>query len=232
MNGDHGGTVPGLAPAREAMLALLRRHVSNERVITAMAAVPREAFVPAALQPRAYDDRALPIGHGQTISQPLIVAMMLEAMQLHEEDRVLEVGTGSGYQAALLARLARSVTTVEIVQPLFEQARDILAVQAPSVDVRLAGDMLGAPERAPFDAIIVAAAAPHIPRSLLGQVAPGGRLVLPVGGRRQQHVVRVTNTPHGVELQRLGGCAFVPLVGREGWRDRDDAEASASSDST
>jgi protein-L-isoaspartate(D-aspartate) O-methyltransferase len=209
------------------MLALLRDVISDPRVIDAMAAVPRERFVPPELHRRAYDDNALPIGEGQTISQPLIVAMMTEALVLSPDDRVLEVGTGSGYQAAVLSRLAREVITVERLPLLLNGAQSRLkALGYENVHAYLAGETLGRYEDAPYDAILVAAGAPHVPRTLIAQLADGGRLVLPVGSRWSQELVRVTNTSHGVELARLGPCAFVPLVGNDAWRPDANGEAS------
>ncbi|MBI5288991.1 MAG: protein-L-isoaspartate(D-aspartate) O-methyltransferase [Chloroflexi bacterium] len=200
------------------MLALLRRHVTDERVIEAMAAVPRERFVLPEWHDRAYDDSALPIGGGQTISQPLIVALMLDAARITPTDRVLEVGTGSGYQAAVLSVLAREVVTVERIATLRARAEVVLReLGYTNVIVMQASDVLGWPEAAPYDVIIVAAGAPHIPRPLLDQLAPGGRLVVPVGDRRGQELMRATRTAHGIEIARLGACAFVPLIGKEAW---------------
>ncbi|TAK67143.1 MAG: protein-L-isoaspartate(D-aspartate) O-methyltransferase [Dehalococcoidia bacterium] len=217
-----GLTAPPLpdefADARRRMVRLLRTTVRDERVIEAMAAVPRELFVPVDLRESAYDDRPLPIGGGQTISQPLIVAIMVEAMRLHAGDTVLDVGTGSGYQAAVLCRLAHRVVTVERVESLLRHATTTLAATGcVNIETHLAVDELGWPAGAPYDAIVVGAGAPHVPRGLVEQLAPGGRLVLPIGSMRAQELVRVTKTAHGVELQRLGPCAFVPLIAREAW---------------
>jgi protein-L-isoaspartate(D-aspartate) O-methyltransferase len=207
-----------LTDARERMLALLRRHVGDERVLDAIARVPRERFVPEHLRLYAYDDRALPIGDGQTISQPLMVALMTEALAPQPGERVLEVGTGSGYQAAVLSHLAREVISVERVPSLCARARDVLAALGyGNVRVFLAGETLGRPEDAPYDAIIVTAGAPHVPPVLLDQLAAGGRLVLPVGDLRGQELVRARKTAHGVELVRLGPCGFVPLIGKDAW---------------
>lgn len=200
------------------MLGLLRAHVRDVRVLDAFAGVPREEFVPAEYRRAAYDDCALPIGAGQTISQPLMVAMQLEAAEIEPTDRVLEVGTGSGYQAALLSHLCADVVSVERVATLLSAARqriDCLGIQ--HVRTKVAGSVLGAPAQAPYDAIVVAAGGPHVPRALLDQLAPGGRLVMPVGTRRQQHLVRARATSHGIALERLGPCAFVPLIGAEAW---------------
>jgi len=208
-----------LGAARERMLDLLRRHIDDTRVIDAMASIPRERFVPPEMRDHAYDDRALGIGEGQTISQPLIVGLMTQALSLRAIDRVLEIGTGSGYQAAVLSRLVREVITVERVPMLEERARGALSeLGCGNVHVFLSGDALGMPERAPYDAIIVTAGAPHVPRSLVDQLGEGGRMVLPIGDLRAQQLVRVERTRHGLELVRLGACAFVPLVHRDAWR--------------
>jgi protein-L-isoaspartate(D-aspartate) O-methyltransferase len=217
---DLGRDEAALAVARARMVNLLRARIGDRRVIEAMAAVPRERFVPPHLRLLAYDDRALPIAADQTISQPTMVAIMLEAALLRPEDRALEIGTGSGYGAAVLSRLVRDVVTVERVPLLAEGARMLLrSLGYDNVEVCDAGEMLGWAERAPYDAIIVTAGAPHVPRSLLDQLADGGRLVLPVGTLRSQELVRATKTSHGVELTRLGECAFVPLIGEEAWDD-------------
>lgn len=212
-----------LADARLNMLRLLRSEVSDERVLQAMAAVPREAFVPEALRAHAYADRALPIGEGQTISQPLVVAIMLQALELRDSDSALEVGTGSGYVAALLARLCRSVVTVERKAALLDEARArLVASQAANVRCELAGAALGWPQSAPYDAILVSAGAPHVPRALLDQLTHGGRMVVPVGAQKSQELVRARKTVHGVTLERLGACAFVPLIGADAWQPSDD----------
>lgn len=204
---------------RERMLQLLRREIPDPRIIEAFAAVPREAFVPADLRAEAYEDRALPIGEGQTISQPLMVATMIQVLELRPDDRVLEVGTGSGYAAAVLSKLVREVVTVERVHPLLAEARAKLnALGIENVHAHLAGPVLGRPEDAPYDAILVSAGAPHVPRVLLEQLAPGGRLAIPVGTARAQDLVTARRTDHGIELRRHGPCAFVPLIGDEAWR--------------
>jgi protein-L-isoaspartate(D-aspartate) O-methyltransferase len=214
-NGDPDAS---LVTVRERMLALLRARVRDERVIAAMAAVPRERFVPDELRPRAYDDSPLPIGEGQTISQPLIVALMLEVLALQPHERLLEVGTGSGYQAAVASKLAREVVTVERLPHLLERAQEALvALGCANVEVRIAGDVLGVADRAPYDAIVVAACAPHVPRVLIDQLADGGRLVIPVGDLRKQELVCATKTACGIALAHYGPCGFVPLIGRDAW---------------
>jgi protein-L-isoaspartate(D-aspartate) O-methyltransferase len=220
------GDTDQLAGARERMLALLRRHIGDERLLAAFAAVPRERFVPGNLIERAYDDAALPIGREQTISQPLIVALMLGMLELMPADRVLEVGTGSGYQAALLSLMVRQVVTVERDPSLLERAQSLLAsLGYGNVLAYLSGDELGRRVDAPFDAIVVSAGAPRVPRELIDQLSREGRMIVPVGPMRAQELVLVRRTAHGVELARRGRCGFVPLIGRGAWPSS-SAEAS------
>jgi protein-L-isoaspartate(D-aspartate) O-methyltransferase len=209
--------------ARQALVRSLRQEIRDERVLAAMARVPRERFLPPELQRFAYEDRALPIGSEQTISQPLIVAMMTQALRLQGDEKVLEVGAGSGYQAAVLSLLAREVLTVERVPELAEVAATRLReLGYANVRVLLAGEALGWPQEAPYDAIIVTAGAPVVPRSLVDQLAMNGRLVVPVGGRRVQQLVRGTKTDIGLTIERLGECRFVPLIAaKEGWPEHD-----------
>lgn len=208
--------------ARERLIESLRREVRDERVLQALASVPREAFVPPELAQHAYDDNALPIGEGQTISQPLMVGIMLQALDVQPGDVVLDVGTGSGYQAAVLAQMAAKVITVERIETLAEQARDTLSrLGYANVEVHIASDELGLPEAAPYNGIIVAAAAPSVPESLMGQLAAGGRLVMPVGTPFEQNLVRVTQQETGTDVAWLGPCRFVHLIGTEGWPDDD-----------
>jgi protein-L-isoaspartate(D-aspartate) O-methyltransferase len=183
-----------------------------------MADVPREEFVLAAQRRHAYDDAALPIGEGQTISQPLIVAMMIEALAIRPDARVLEVGSGSGYAAAVLSRLAREVIGVERIAALREKAEATISnLGYTNVRFYPAGATLGHNEDAPYDAILVSAGAPHVPRALIEQLASSGRMIVPVGVVRSQELVLVESTPHGIELSRLGPCAFVPLIGEDAW---------------
>jgi protein-L-isoaspartate(D-aspartate) O-methyltransferase len=197
----------------------LRSHgIRDERVLAAMGRVPRELFFPEDLRRFAYEDGAFPIGFGQTISQPFIVAMICQLLELSGDERVLDVGTGSGYQAAVLAELTAEVVTIERVPDLAVRARGALSEAGfERVDVRVGDGSLGVPERAPFDAIAVAAAAPAVPAALYDQLAEGGRLVLPRGSRWGQDLVLVTRGPDGAVEQRSIPCRFVPLVGSEGF---------------
>jgi protein-L-isoaspartate(D-aspartate) O-methyltransferase len=199
---------------------LRKRDIADARVLRAMERVPRHLFVPPESCWRAYEDGPLPIGYDQTISQPYIVAKMLDALELEGHERVLDVGTGSGYQAAVLAELAREVWSVEIIPELATAARSRLQeLGYPNVQVITGDGSVGLPERAPFDAIVVAAAAPYVPRSLIEQLSPSGRLVVPVGDRDCQVLRRVTHPGNRPTTESLLPCAFVPLVGEEGWSD-------------
>ena len=211
--------------AREAMVRALRSEVSDERVLSAFDRVPRERFVPEEMRRHAYEDRALAIGYGQTISQPLMVAIMTQALSLRGDEKVLEVGTGSGYQTALLSLLAREVVSVERVTELAESAEERLQrLGYENVRVRVAGEELGWPQEAPYDAITVAAGAPTVPPSLLDQLADGGRLLIPVGGRRLQRLTRATKHRDEVTVEELGECRFVPLIAEEeGWPAHDES---------
>lgn len=193
---------------------LRRRGIADKRVLAAMRRVPRELFVPLSLRGEAYDDAALPIGWDATISQPFMVAAIAELLGLEGGERVLDVGTGSGYQAAVLAELADEVVGIERVPELAERARRALADAGhPEVDVRTGDGTLGVPDRAPYDAIAVAAAAGEVPPALYEQLAEGGRLVVPVGPRRGQRLERIVRTAAGPRVERSVACRFVPLVG-------------------
>lgn len=206
---------------------LQRRHIRDERVLQAMASVPRHQFVLHEFYEQAYDDNALPIAERQTISQPYIVALTVAALELRGDERVLEIGTGSGYAAAVLARLAREVWSVERLRPLAETAAQRLhTLSYNNVHVGVGDGTQGWPEHAPYNAIAVAAAGPQIPQALLDQLAPGGRLVMPVGSRDEQELRRVVYTALGLRVETLGPVRFVPLVGREGWQS-DDSEHSS-----
>lgn len=196
------------------------RGITDARVLAAMRAVPREHFVPANLRQRAFDDRPLPIGNAQTISQPYIVALMAQALQLQGDEHVLEIGTGSGYGAAVLARLCRHVDTVERISDLADRARQQLAdLGVTNVDVHGGDGTLGWPAAAPFDAIVVTAGGPSVPPALQAQLAPGGRLVMPVGAQHGgQDLLRLTRSGgHDFRTESLCGVAFVPLLGAQGW---------------
>jgi len=199
---------------------LVRRGISDPRVLEAMATVPREAFVPADFRSEAYADGPLPIGEGQTISQPFIVALMIEALELTGDERVLEVGAGSGYAAAILSELAAEVYAVERQPGLARTAaRRLRELGVETVEIVCADGSRGWPERAPYDGIVVAAGAPKVPESLRSQLAVGGRLVIPVGpGRTMQELLRVTRLSETeYRRERLAAVRFVPLVGAEGW---------------
>ncbi len=206
----------------EAVRARLVEHLSSEikdkRVLAAMAGVPRERFVPPDEQHLAYEDIPLPIGQDQTISQPLIIALMTEALELTGSEKVLEVGTGSGYQAAILAELARFVVTTERFPPLAETARKVLeSLGYTNIEIHPAEETLGYQREAPYDAIMVTAAAPRVPADLLAQLAIGGRMMIPVGPRHVQELYKITKKRQKNIVQNLGGCRFVPLVGRGAW---------------
>ena len=196
------------------------RDIVDQRVLDAMERVPRELFVPDKEQARAYDDVALPIGHGQTISQPYMVARICEVLGLRGDERVLDVGTGSGYQAAVLAELAGEVHTIERIPELAEQAlANLAAAGYERVQVHVGDGTLGLPEHAPYDAIAVAAAAPGLPQRLYEQLEARGRLAIPVGGRWGQRLELVIRSPEGPAVVRSVPCRFVPLVGEEGFAD-------------
>ena len=221
-------TRPGFDLQRAAMVErqLRRRGIGDERVLAAMGEVPRERFVGASQVSRAYADSALPIGHGQTISQPWVVAAICEALALAGEETVLEVGTGSGYSACVLARLAREVLTIERVPELAARARETLAeLGVENVEVRVGDGSLGAPDRAPFEAIAVHATAPAPPAALLRQLAAGGRLVAPIATDRADMLTLVTRGEEdadpaslaGFDVRTIAPCRFVPLIGSEGF---------------
>lgn len=203
---------------RTRLVREVARSVSDRRVLEAIGSVPRELFVATEYVEEAYADIPLPIGLGQTISQPSMVAIMLEALELDGTEHVLEVGAGSGYQAALLSRLCRSVVSTEVLPELVERARRSLAsVGAENVEVVLTTEGLGAPDRGPYDAIVVAAAAPRIPTALVDQLEVGGRMAIPVGPPEGQDLMIVRRTDDGFTVDRRGGCRFVPLVGPYGY---------------
>lgn len=207
------------------------RGIRDAAVLDAFRAVPREAFLPPELHEFAYQDSPLPIERGQTISQPYIVALMTAALALRPTDRVLEIGTGSGYAAAILGKIAERVHTIERHPELAElAARRLAELGLDHVEVRCGDGTLGWPEHAPYDAIVVAAGGPELPRALLEQLAPGGRLVMPVGeGRELQQLVRVTRQADGsFAKEELGDVRFVPLIGAQGWADAEAWEGRPS----
>jgi len=195
-----------------------RRGVSNQRLLAAMEKVPRHRFVPDSESHSAYEDMPIPIGSGQTISQPYMVALMTDLLQLTGEERVLEIGTGSGYQAALLAELAKEVFSVERFESLAGRARSVLAgLGYENVTIVVGDGTLGYPNRAPYDRVIVTAAAPRIAQPWLDQLKDGGRLVLPLGQRWSQTLTVVIKEGGRVRTESHGGCVFVLLVGEHGW---------------
>jgi len=198
---------------------LKRRGVIDARVLAAMAKVPRHRFVPRQLWEQAYNDYPLLIGEDQTISQPYIVALMTEALELKGTEKVLELGTGSGYQAAILAELAAQVFTIDRIPSLARTAEEILAALGyTNVKVRVSDGTMGWPDEAPFEAIMVTAGSPQVPPPLVEQLAVGGRLVIPVGDQYSQNLIRVRRTPDGLKQEYLGGCRFVKLIGTHGWQ--------------
>lgn len=206
--------------ARARLIEHLSHEIRDKRVLDAMARVPRERFVPSEEEYLAYEDIPLPIGLDQTISQPLIIAMMTEALELTGGEQVLEVGTGSGYQAAIIAELARFVITTERFPALAERARKVLdSLGYTNIEIYLAEETLGYQRKAPYDAIVVTAAAPRVPTDLLAQLAIGGRMVIPVGSRHVQELYKITRKRKKNIVQNLGGCRFVPLIGKGAWEE-------------
>lgn len=195
------------------------RGVHNLRVLEAMRKVPRHLFVGEALQNQAYGDFPLPIGEGQTISQPYIVAEMTQGLELTKDDRVLEIGTGSGYQTAILAELAFRVYTIERIRELFIKARKLLdQLGYHNIVARCSDGTIGWPSESPFEAIIVTAGAPEVPEKLVQQLTIGGRMVIPVGDRFSQTLLKIRKLEDGVHTTDLGGCRFVKLIGEHGWK--------------
>jgi protein-L-isoaspartate(D-aspartate) O-methyltransferase len=204
--------------ARAQLIDSLAREIQDKQVLAAMSRVPREIFVPPEQQTFAYDDRPLPIGYDQTISQPYIVALMTQSLELTGVEKVLELGTGSGYQTAILAQLAGRVVSTERIPALAEKARKVLGILGClNVEVHVAGETLGWKPDAPYDAIIATAGAPQVPDDLVTQLALGGRLIIPVGSRYSQELVKVTRIRSGNKLEYLGACRFVSLIGKGAW---------------
>jgi len=211
---------PDDAPRRRAALAraLAKRGIGDQRVLDAIAVVPRERFLPEEQQAQAFDDDALPLQYGQTISQPYIVALMTEALELSAGARVLEIGTGSGYQAAILAELGARVVSVERIAALADSARDRLARLGYLVEVHHADGTTGWAAGAPYDHVLVTAAAPAMPEPLWDQLVPGGKMVLPVGGPARQELVVAWQQQQQRRQRRLCHCRFVKLLGQHGWQ--------------
>jgi protein-L-isoaspartate(D-aspartate) O-methyltransferase len=206
--------------ARAELIEHLGTEIKDKRVLAAMRSIPRERFVPPRSRHLAYDDRPLPIGYDQTISQPFIIALMTEALELTGKEKVLEIGTGSGYQAAILSKLARFVVTTERVRPLAEAAKKILDdLGYTNIEVQVAEETLGWRREAPYEAIMVTAAAPRVPLDLLAQLAIGGRLVIPVGSRYMQELYKITRGSKKNTIKNLGGCRFVSLIGKGAWEE-------------
>lgn len=209
--------------ARRRMVSeqLITGGISDVRVLDAMGKIPRHLFVGTGMESQAYLDRPLHIGFGQTISQPLIVAMMTEMLRLNGQERVLEIGTGSGYQSAVLAELAKEVFTMERIQELSVRARKVLyKLQYANIKLKIGDGTLGWKEESPFDRIIVTAGAPVVPETLVGQLASGGRLVIPVGGEAVQQLEVIDKADSGINKRTMSACRFVKLVGKEGWREK------------
>jgi protein-L-isoaspartate(D-aspartate) O-methyltransferase len=198
---------------------IISRGIKDARLIAAMKKIPRHLFVEEALQNQAYTDHPLPIGEKQTISQPYMVALMTEALLLTGKERVLEIGTGSGYQTAILAELSEKVFSIERIRPLAIRARKLLyELGYFNVEIKIFDGTFGWKEESPFDVILVTAGSPDIPQPLIDQLSTGGRLVIPVGDTFVQDLFRVTKTEEGVKKEDLGGCRFVKLIGEYGWK--------------
>ncbi|MFA5308079.1 MAG: protein-L-isoaspartate(D-aspartate) O-methyltransferase [Dehalococcoidales bacterium] len=208
------------AAARAGLIAHLGSEIKDERVLAAMSRIPRELFVPEQSRSLAYEDSPLPIGWEQTISQPFIIALMTEALELTGKEKVLEIGTGSGYQTAILAELAAKVISVERIPALAESAGKVLdRLGYNNIEIYPAGERLGREQDAPYDAILVTAAAPEIPETLIAQLAEGGRMVIPAGPRHVQELYKVIKERDGQTVRKLGGCRFVALIGKDAWEN-------------
>ncbi|MDD5190189.1 MAG: protein-L-isoaspartate(D-aspartate) O-methyltransferase [Dehalococcoidales bacterium] len=204
--------------ARHRLVNLLSRDIHDPKTLAAISKISRELFVPPELRHLAYKDEPLPIGQNQTISQPYIVALMTEKLSLTGTEKVLEIGTGSGYQTAILAELAREVHSTERIPDLTEKAAKLLhTLGYKNVFIHAAQEDLGWQPAAPYEAIITTAAAPDVPPILLEQLAIGGRMIIPVGGRWEQQLLKITKTVNGIHTENLGGCRFVSLIGKGAW---------------
>jgi protein-L-isoaspartate(D-aspartate) O-methyltransferase len=221
-NTQRNKTLMNFQKARDRMVdtQLVSRGIFDPRVLAAMRKVPRHVFIDEALRDQAYNDHPLPISERQTISQPYIVALMTEALTLQGQEKVLEIGTGSGYQTAILAELANRVYSIERILNLSQRARQVLQeLGYRNVALKVGDGTLGWEEEAPFDAILVSAGAPQIPQPLVDQLAMGGRLVIPVGDHLSQELILVESVAEGIHKTNLGGCRFVDLIGKRGWKE-------------
>lgn len=206
--------------ARERLVEKLSSEIKDKRVLSVMGRLPRELFVPPESRPWAYEDQPLPIGYEQTISQPYIIALMTQALELTGREKVLEVGTGSGYQTAILAELARQVVSVERLPALADSACKVLqSLGYANIEIHIASETLGWKQDAPYRAILVTAGAPDVPAELLSQLATGGRMVIPVGSRFMQELYKITKRKDRNVIEKLGGCRFVALIGKDAWDD-------------
>ena len=213
--------------ARARLVDSLAQEITDKRVLAVMAQMPRHVFVPPELQAYAYEDRPLPIGNDQTISQPFIVALMTQNLDLTGTEKVLELGTGSGYQTAILAQLAQHVVSTERIPALAEKARKTLEILGyGNIEVHVAEKTLGWKSNAPYNAIIATAGAPSVPTELVAQLAIGGRMVIPVGSRYNQELMKVTRLKAGNKVEHLGACRFVSLIGKGAWEEENHLRES------
>ena len=210
-----------LETSRQALITTLKRDgIHSQAVLEAIAETPRERFMPETVRNKAYENIALPIGDGQTISQPYIVALMTQALELTGREKVLEIGTGSGYQAAILAQLCREVVTIERIANLSRHAQVVLdSLGYDNIDYHVADGTLGYPDAAPYDGILVTATAPKLPQSLCEQLTLGGRMVIPIGEEKVQELKLITRGTDRLRVKKLCDVRFVPLIGEQGWED-------------
>jgi protein-L-isoaspartate(D-aspartate) O-methyltransferase len=204
--------------ARAKLIKRISSEIKDTRVLDVMSRIPRELFVPEGIRYQAYEDKPLPIGYEQTISQPYIIALMTEELEIQGTEKLLEIGTGSGYQTAILAELAREVISIERVPELAESARNVLdKLGYKNIHIYIAEESLGRKQDAPYDAIMVTAGAPRVPDDLVEQLATGGHMIIPVGTRYMQELCKVTKHKDKTTVQNLGGCRFVSLIGKDAW---------------
>jgi protein-L-isoaspartate(D-aspartate) O-methyltransferase len=204
--------------ARARLIKKIASEIRDNRVLEVMARIPRELFVPEGVRYQAYEDKPLPIGYGQTISQPYIIALMTEALEIQGNEKVLELGTGSGYQTAILAELAKEVISIERVPELVDSARSVLdELGYKNIHIYIAEESLGRKQDAPYDAIMVTAGAPRVSDDLVAQLADGGHMIIPVGTRYMQELCKITKHGYKTTVRNLGGCRFVSLIGKDAW---------------